>query len=226
MNEYSIEEFIKDIESLPIDKEVEIGTQGYNRYSTQKAHWLGWLSKKPGAKYYRQDAPDRGPKYVYNHIMEPKMLLYLISALDFDDDLKQLAKIEAKNAKTMASSCAAIRKVIPWIKIEEKLRKKKDINELIVHELLPKIKQLKKRMATRTKLANLKDAKRDIFKQLSAPSVKGIIKDIRILSELADTDICEYTDEDIDTIFNIISLELKIAKSKFSPPKDKPNIRY
>ena len=213
MNEYSIEEFIKDIESLPTDKEVEIGTQGYNRYSTQKAHWLGWLSKKPGAKYYRQDAPDRGPKYVYNHIMEPKMLLYLISALDFDDDLKQLAKIEAKNAKTMASSCAAIRKVIPWIKIEEKLRKKKEIKELGLDKLLPKIKQLKKRMANTTKLAN-------------APLVKGIIEDIRILSELADTDICEYTDEDIDTIFNIISLELKIAKSKFSPPKDKPNIRY
>ena len=213
MNEYSIEEFIKDIESLPTDKEVEIGTQGYNRYSTQKAHWLGWLSKKPGAKYYRQDAPDRGPKYVYNHIMEPKMLLYLISALDFDDDLKQLAKIEAKNAKTMASGCAAIRKVIPWIKIEEKLRKKKEIKELGLDKLLPKIKQLKKRMANTTKLAN-------------APLVKGIIEDIRILSELADTDICEYTDEDIDTIFNIISLELKIAKSKFSPPKDKPNIRY
>ena len=213
MNEYSIEEFIKDIETLPTDKEVEIGTQGYNRYSTQKAHWLGWLSKKPGAKYYRQDAPDRGPKYVYNHIMEPKMLLYLISALDFDDDLKQLAKIEAKNAKTMASGCAAIRKVIPWIKIEEKLRKKKEIKELGLDKLLPKIKQLKKRMANTTKLAN-------------APLVKGIIEDIRILSELADTDICEYTDEDIDTIFNIISLELKIAKSKFSPPKDKPNIRY
>ena len=213
MNEYSIEEFIKDIESLPTDKEVEIGTQGYNRYSTQKAHWLGWLSKKPGAKYYRQDAPDRGPKYVYNHIMEPKMLLYLISALDFDDDLKQLAKIEAKNAKTMASGCAAIRKVIPWIKIEEKLRKKKEIKELGLDKLLPEIEQLKKRMANTTKLAN-------------APLVKGIIEDIRILSELAETDICEYTDKDIDTIFNIISLELKIAKSKFSPPKDKPNIRY
>jgi len=113
----------------------------------------------------------------------------------------------------MASGCAAIRKVIPWIKIEEKLRKKKEIKELGLDKLLPKIKQLKKRMANTTKLAN-------------APLVKGIIEDIRILSELADTDICEYTDEDIDTIFNIISLELKIAKSKFSPPKDKPNIRY
>ena len=121
MGEYSIEKFIKDIESLPEDNEVEIGSQGYNRYTTQKAHWLGWLSKKPGADYYRQDAPGRDAKYVYNHIMEPKMLLYLISALDFDTDLVNLASLEAKNAQSMAGSCAAIRKVIPWLKIEEKL---------------------------------------------------------------------------------------------------------
>jgi len=123
MSEYSIEQFIKIIETLPSDDEVVVGTQGYSRYRTQKAHWLGWLTKKPGAKYFRQDAPNRGAKYVYNHIMEPKMLLWLISALDLQPELVELAKKEATNKKSMASSCAAIRKTVPWQTLEKTLLK-------------------------------------------------------------------------------------------------------
>ena len=118
MSSYSVEKLINVIKKLPADKEVPSGTQGYSRYHTQKAHWLGWLSKKPGAKYYRQDAPNRGAKFVYNHIMEPKMLLWLISASGVDDKLIANAQINADNAKTMASSCAAIRKVVSWEDLE------------------------------------------------------------------------------------------------------------
>ena len=87
MSSYSVEKLINVIKKLPADKEVPSGTQGYSRYHSQKAHWLGWLSKKPGAKYYRQDAPNRGAKFVYNHIMEPKMLLWLITASGVDNKL-------------------------------------------------------------------------------------------------------------------------------------------
>ena len=118
MNSYSVEKLINVIKKLPADKEVPSGTQGYSRYHTQKAHWLGWLSKKPGAKYYRQDAPNRGAKFVYNHIMEPKMLLWLISASGVDNKLITNAQKDADSAKTMASSCAAIRKVVSWEDLE------------------------------------------------------------------------------------------------------------
>ena len=114
MSEYSAEWLAELIERLPADKEVPSGTQGYSRYHTQKAHWLGWLTKKPGAKYFRQDAPKRGAKFVYNHIMEPKMLLWLISASGLQIELVEQAKEASLNKKSMASSCAAIRKVAPW----------------------------------------------------------------------------------------------------------------
>jgi hypothetical protein len=114
MSEYSAEWLAELIERLPADKEVPSGTQGYSRYHTQKAHWLGWLTKKPGAKYFRQDAPKRGAKFVYNHIMEPKMLLWLISASGLQIELVEQAKEASLNKKSMASSCAAIRKVVPW----------------------------------------------------------------------------------------------------------------
>ena len=118
MNSYSVEKLINVIKKLPADKEVPSGTQGYSRYHTQKAHWLGWLSKKPGAKYYRQDAPNRGAKFVYNHIMEPKMLLWLITASGIDNKLIANAQKDSDNARTMASSCAAIRKVVSWEDLE------------------------------------------------------------------------------------------------------------
>ena len=118
MSSYSVEKLINVIKKLPADKEVPSGTQGYSRYRTQKAHWLGWLSKKPGAKYYRQDAPNRGAKFVYNHIMEPKMLLWLITASGIDNKLIANAQKDSDNARTMASSCAAIRKVVSWEDLE------------------------------------------------------------------------------------------------------------
>ena len=118
MSPYSVEKLINVIKKLPADKEVPSGTQGYSRYHTQKAHWLGWLSKKPGAKYYRQDAPNRGAKFVYNHIMEPKMLLWLITASGVDNKLVANAQKDSDNARTMASSCAAIRKVVSWEDLE------------------------------------------------------------------------------------------------------------
>ena len=118
MNSYSVEKLINVIKKLPADKEVPSGTQGYSRYFTQKAHWLGWLSKKPGAKYFRQDAPNRGAKFTYNHIMEPKMLLWLISASGLQIELVELAKEAALNKKSMAGSCAAIRKAVSWQTLE------------------------------------------------------------------------------------------------------------
>ena len=123
MSEYSAEWLAELIERLPADKEVPSGTQGYSRYHTQKAHWLGWLTKKPGAKYFRQDAPKRGAKFVYNHIMEPKMLLWLISASGLQIELVEQAKEASLNKKSMASSCAAIRKALPWQLLEVHLNK-------------------------------------------------------------------------------------------------------
>ena len=119
MSSYSVEKLIDVIQKLPSDKEVSIGTQGYNLYRTQKSHWLGWLDTKSNTgTYHRKDAPNRGAKFVYNHIMEPKMLLWLISASGVDVKLVTQAEENAANAKTMASSCAAIRKVVSWEALE------------------------------------------------------------------------------------------------------------
>lgn len=119
----NIEWFIQAIRALPSDEPVAPGTPGYNRYTTQKAHWLGWLDPSAGTGTYpRSAAPGRDAKYVYNHIVEPKLLLWLISAAGVDAELVQVARERASAAVKMPSKAAAIRRVVPWAVLSEHLK--------------------------------------------------------------------------------------------------------
>jgi len=74
----SIAQFIRVIERLPSDQAIHDPRVWY---TTQKEHWLGWLHEYdgPGA-YGRIPGKQRDAKFAYNHIVEPKMLLWLIEA--------------------------------------------------------------------------------------------------------------------------------------------------
>lgn len=111
----SVEWFIRAIDALPSDNPVPLGTPGYNKYTTQKAHWLGWLN--PAAKtgtYPRASGNERGARNVYTHIVEPMMLLWLISASGVRKDLIESARLAAAIDAPMPTRAAAVRKHIPW----------------------------------------------------------------------------------------------------------------
>ena len=114
----SVEWFIQAIRRLPSDAPVPFGQPGYNNYRTQKDHWLGWLDPDSGTgTYARSSAPDRDARYVYNHIREPKMLLWLISAAGVRQELVQAATRDAEAVSSLGSKSAAIRKQVPWSEI-------------------------------------------------------------------------------------------------------------
>jgi len=118
MHPDSIEWFIQAIRHLPSDTPVSSRHPGYNNYRTQKAHWLGWLDPNSGTgTYRRRSAPDRDARYVYNHIREPKMLLWLISASGVRKELVQAATRAAEASSHPASKSAAIRKQVPWSEV-------------------------------------------------------------------------------------------------------------
>ena len=52
------------------------------------------------------------------HHQEPYLL---ISALGLQSELVEHAREDAKNKKSMAGSCAAIRRVVPWQTLEKTL---------------------------------------------------------------------------------------------------------
>lgn len=122
MDSKSVEWLLQAIRRLPSDDPVPDRTAGYNRYNTQKDHWLGWLD--PTAEtgsYPRRAKEDRDARYVYNHIVEPKMLLWLISAAGVRPELLQLAEEAAKAASSLPGKAAAIRRHVPWSQILDAL---------------------------------------------------------------------------------------------------------
>jgi|GEM_PF-3499211 len=111
----SIEWFIEAVRRLPPDEPVEGRRPGYNKYQTQKDHWLGWLETKENTgTYLRKTAPGRDARWVYNHIVEPKMLLWLIRASGVRPELVQAAARAAEGASSLAGKSAAIRRQVPW----------------------------------------------------------------------------------------------------------------
>jgi hypothetical protein len=92
-------------------------------YTTQKEHWIGWLSQydSPGA-YNRKTLSGRSAEFVYNHINCPPMLLWLAEAAGVLRREVLAAKRSALAArKSRGTHCAVIRKVIPWSMIEGRL---------------------------------------------------------------------------------------------------------
>jgi hypothetical protein len=114
------------IRALPSDAKVPKGTPGYNTYTSQRDHWLGWLD--PAARtgtYPRQSGNTRGARGVYNRIVEPKMLLWLARAAGISQQVIEAATIAAGQANSMPSKAAAVRKHVPWEAVAESLKRRK-----------------------------------------------------------------------------------------------------
>ena len=115
---------------LPLTKSYErkLASRGVWRsdgvwYKSQKEHWLGWLAEYdgPGA-YNRKTHRGRSAEFAYNHINCPPMLLYLAEAVSVPKATLLAATRSAFSARRpRAGHCAAIRKMIPWAEIEQRL---------------------------------------------------------------------------------------------------------
>ena len=121
----TIEWFAAAISRLPSDEPVRSGTQGYNVYTTQKDHWLGWLNPAAGTGTYpRTGGIDRDAKDVYNKIAEPKLLLWLAEAAEVSSSRIAAARVDAESKEKLNSKAAAIRNHVSWSIASEALHRK------------------------------------------------------------------------------------------------------
>lgn len=90
-------------------------------YRNQKEHWLGWLQEYNGPGTYGRKGTGRSAEFAYNHIVEPKMLLWLIAAAGVDHRLVRTARRAAVKERSMMSQSRAIRERVPWSVIERAL---------------------------------------------------------------------------------------------------------
>jgi len=75
-----------------------------------------------GPGYYERKNWNRDAEFVYNHIVCPPMVLWLGEASGISPILVRKAKKAALSAKpTLPAQSAAIRRVISWVSIEEKI---------------------------------------------------------------------------------------------------------
>jgi hypothetical protein len=100
--------------------------KGKNRvwYSSQKEHWLGWLSAYDGPGAYGRKNWNRSADFVYNHIVCPPMVLWLGEAAGVPKDAVAEALRAARAAGPyLAAQSASIRRIITWEMIETRLNK-------------------------------------------------------------------------------------------------------
>lgn len=93
-------------------------------YSSQKEHWLGWLGDYDGPGFYGRRNWDRSAAFVYNHVNCAPMVLWLAEALAMPKAAVRAAAREALDAGPgPGSRSAAVRRVLPWIELERRLKR-------------------------------------------------------------------------------------------------------
>ena len=91
-------------------------------YKTQHEHWLGWLGEYDGPGGYNRKNSDRSAEFVYNHIVNPQMLIYLAEAVKVNPVLLAKAmKAALSHRASMSAMSSAIRRIIPWTIVERAL---------------------------------------------------------------------------------------------------------
>ncbi len=107
------------IGQLPVGKPMAVLG---DKYENQREHWLKWLRDYdgPGA-YGRKVHKGRTAEYAYNHIVEWRMLAWLIETAGVDGKRVRAADAAAKKHSDLKSKSAAIRSIVPWDVVERAL---------------------------------------------------------------------------------------------------------
>jgi len=61
--------------------------------------------------------------------------------------------------------------------------------------------------------------KNDKFKRLAKQRGDRILRDLRLLGNLSNTNNYSYSDQEVSKVFNVIEQELKVARVKFQSSK-------
>jgi hypothetical protein len=112
--EITIKQLVNAIKKLPPDK---VQHRPDVWYKNQKEHWLGWLAGYSGPGAYDRNNWHRDARFVYNHVVCPELLIYLIKAIPLRQELDRAATIAYKSGSTQMEKAGSIRKVVPWSEI-------------------------------------------------------------------------------------------------------------
>jgi hypothetical protein len=92
---------------------------------TQKEHWLGWLGEYNSSGAYNRQRWEENARaeQIYNRAVNPAMVLWLGEAAGVPEvTVKSAANAALKAPASLMSKAGAIRRVVPWALVEERLK--------------------------------------------------------------------------------------------------------
>lgn len=75
-------------------------------------------------------------------------------------------------------------------------------------------------------MTGIQESKRDKFVRLAETRTNKIIDMLQLLGNCSNTSAYDYTQQDIEKIFNAIEMEMKEAKKKFNKVESKKDSRF
>lgn len=75
-------------------------------------------------------------------------------------------------------------------------------------------------------MTGIQESKRDKFVRLAEARTNKIIDMLQLLGNCSNTSAYDYTQQDIEKIFNAIEMEMKEAKKKFNKVESKKDSRF
>lgn len=91
---------------------------GKHWWRSQQEHVVAWLHEIDGPGAYDRSSRGLGARHFYTHFQCAPGLLWVAEALGEDADVVHAAARAAGGWGRPATQCAAIRRVIPWSRIE------------------------------------------------------------------------------------------------------------
>lgn len=109
--------------SLPITNDYEAGTRGRKSwYRSQKEHLQRWLAEYNGPGAYNRKTHTGTARDFYQRFRCVAGLIWLAEALGEDREVLRSAVADVRaSGSNPSSQCAAFRRWVPWIRIEELL---------------------------------------------------------------------------------------------------------
>lgn len=91
-------------------------------WSSQQEHVTAWLDEIEGPGAYGRVSRGLGARHAYNHFQCAPGLLWIAEALGEEPEVVHAAAQSASGIGRPATQCAAIRRLIPWSRIERLAR--------------------------------------------------------------------------------------------------------
>lgn len=113
----------------PVTAELARALGFHHREFNLKKAWLGWLHDYNGPGYRGRKDWNRTAQFVYNHLNAPAMVLWLgeVSGLK-KSEIRRAMDAALGAPRNLGSQSAAIRRIIPWKRIEFQLYIVKEAN--------------------------------------------------------------------------------------------------